>query len=273
MVVNQGTPERSLSPELNALSVSNAKKQGVVPDIHPDDFIFHFLINNPCFPSHQEAVEYYFTDGANSAKKLADLLYSDLKFPKEKPLKLLEFASGYGCVTRHFSQQLPDVTITACDIHKEAINFVRDHFSTETLLSESVPEKLILNQEYDVVFALSFFSHMPESSWGRWIKTLYSGVKENGFLIFTTQGKESAKFFNNPVIPTNGFWFLPDSEQKDLDSNEYGQTIVTPDFVIAEIYRQVRAPLVIYRYAYWWGHQDLYVVEKLCCHQNGVTTQ
>lgn len=256
----------SLSPELSALCINSAKKHGVVPEIHPDDFIFQFLINNPCFPGHREAVDYYFDDGGNSVRKLGDLIYSDLKFQKERPVKLLEFASGYGCITRHFSQQLPNVLVTSCDIHSEAIHFIRDRFSVETLLSESVPEKLVLKEEYDVVFALSFFSHMPESSWGRWIKTLFSGVKENGFLIFTTQGKESAKkFFNNPVLSHRGFWFLPDSEQKDLNKDEYGQTIVTPDFVIGELYRQIRAPMVMYRYAFWWEHQDLYVIQKLSC--------
>jgi len=251
------------SPEILEMCKVSAGKQGVVSDIHPNDFIFHFLMTNPCFQSQKDAVEYYFNDGAKSAKKLANLLYSDLKLQKGKPFKLLEFASGYGCVTRHLSQELPNVTLISCDIHKEAINFISKQFSTEAILSESVPERLRLQQEYDVIFALSFFSHMPESSWGQWIKTLFSGLKENGFLIFTTHGKESAKFFGDPVIPSNGFWFLPDSEQKDLDKNEYGITLVTPDFVIGELYRQIRAPLVIYRYAFWWEHQDLYVVQKL----------
>lgn len=67
----------------------------------------------------------------------------------------------------------------------------------------------------------------------------------------------------NPSIPRDGFWFLPQSEQKDLSTSEYGQTIVTPDFVIGEVYRQTGAPMVLYRSAFWWEHQDLYILTKL----------
>jgi hypothetical protein len=254
-----------ITPEIFELCKISAAKHGVIPDIHPDDFIFHFLLNHPSLQQKKEAVDYYFDDGARSAKKLSDLIYSDLKFQRGIQLKMLEFASGYGCVTRHLSRELSDVMITSCDIHEEAMDFIKTKLKTETILSEAVPEKLKLNAEYDMVFALSFFSHMPESTWGRWIKTLFSGLKENGFLIFTTHGMASAKLFGDPVIPSNGFWFLPDSEQKDLNLNEYGTTVVTPEYVISELYRQVRSPLVLYRYAFWWTHQDLYIVQKLPC--------
>ena len=257
--------ESIITPEIFELCKISAAKHGVIPDIHPDDFIFHFLLNHPNLQQKKDAVDYYFYDGARSAKKLSDLLYSDLKFQQGEPLKMLEFASGYGCVTRHLSRELPDITIISCDIHEEAIHFIKTKLETKTILSESVPEKLKLNAEYDVVFALSFFSHMPESTWGRWIKTLFSGLKANGFLIFTTHGMASAKLFGDPVISSHGFWFLPDSEQKDLTLNEYGTTVVTPEYVISELYRQVRSPLVLYRYAFWWTHQDLYIVQKLSC--------
>jgi 2-polyprenyl-3-methyl-5-hydroxy-6-metoxy-1,4-benzoquinol methylase len=263
---NNGQKTDSLiTPEILELCKISAVKHGVIPDIHPDDFIFHFLLNHPSLQQKKDAVDYYFDDGARSAKKLADILYTDLKFQKGIHMKILEFASGYGCLTRHLSRELPDVTIVSCDIHEEAIDFIKSKLKTDTILSESVPEKLRLNAEYDVVFALSFFSHMPESTWGRWIKTLFSGLKENGFLIFTTHGMASAKLFGDPVIPSNGFWFLPDSEQKDLNLNDYGTTVVTPEYVITELYRQVRSPLVLYRYAFWWTHQDLYIVQKLPC--------
>jgi len=252
----------SISKELQDLCRTSAKTHSVSPDVHPNDFIFHFLITNPTFPSQKDAVDYYFNDGANSVIKLSHLLYTDLGFKKEMPLTLLEFASGYGCLTRHMPRYLPNVTVISCDIHPEAVKFIDKTFSTRTLLSESVPEKLKFEEKYHVIFALSFFSHMPRSTWGRWMKALYSGLMENGYLIFTTQGKESVKYLGNPSIPEDGFWFLPQSEQKDLNADEYGQTIVTPDYVIGELYRMTGAPLVLYRSAFWWKHQDLYILTK-----------
>lgn len=168
--------EGLISKKLQNMCSASAKKQGVSPDVHPNDFIFHFLITNPTFSTQEDAVDYYFSDGAKSATKLSCLLYSDLGYKKETPLTLLEFASGYGCVTRHLKGQLPDVTVVSCDIHPEAVKFINKSLFTKTLLSESVPENLIFDEKYDVIFALSFFSHMPKSTWGRWVKALYSGL-------------------------------------------------------------------------------------------------
>jgi 2-polyprenyl-3-methyl-5-hydroxy-6-metoxy-1,4-benzoquinol methylase len=51
---------------------------------------------------------------------------------------------------------------TAYDIHQQAIQFIQEKLKTEAVLSASRPEDLDLNRAFDVVFALSFFSHMPK---------------------------------------------------------------------------------------------------------------
>ena len=63
-------------------------------------------------------------------------------------------------------------------------------------------------------------------------------------------------------IPEDGFWFKPASEQFDIDKSEYGNTVTTTDFVVKELYEQIKAPLALYREAFWWAHQDLYIVAK-----------
>lgn len=115
---------------------------------------------------------------------------------------------------------------------------------------------------YDVVFALSFFSHMPRSTWGRWLAALYASVLPGGVLIFTTQGQLSAKYFGSPPLSADGYWFGSNSEQKDLDLANYGQTIVTEDFVRREIADKLNLKTFIFREGFWWGHQDCYVVRK-----------
>jgi hypothetical protein len=240
-----------------------AKPLQVVPYIHPQDFIYHFLINNPSFPSTKDAINYYFNDGSRSANMLSDLIYENLGFQRTSNLKLLEFASGYGCVTRHLSNHLSSAQVTSCDIHNNAVNFIRSHLSTDAIISQSSPEELIFEETYDIIFALSFFSHMPRKTWGQWIKKLYSGLNEGGYLIFTTHGKKSAHFLNCHEIPSDGFWFKLSSEQLDLDTEEYGLTLVTAEYVIEEVYHQIKAPIVMYREGFWWSHQDLYIIEKV----------
>ena len=71
-----------------------AHSYNVNASIHPEDHIFQFIVTNPVFPS-KEAIDYYFKDGQNSAQILLNLITS-LYPPTGNPIKLLEFASGYG---------------------------------------------------------------------------------------------------------------------------------------------------------------------------------
>ena len=156
-----------------ALCPEYAEKQGVISDIHPEDFIFKFLIENPVFEIPEHAVNYYFSDGRSSAQKLSDIT-QNIGGIIDKPFTLLEFASGYGCVTRHFANVLPEATVTSCDIHPAAMDFIAKKIGVQTILSSSIPEQLSISSKYDVVFALSFFSHMPRKTWTRWLNSLLS---------------------------------------------------------------------------------------------------
>ena len=59
----------ALPPEMQRLCESLAAKWGVIPDIHPQDFIFQNLWTYPGFESKDKALEVYFDDGANSAQR------------------------------------------------------------------------------------------------------------------------------------------------------------------------------------------------------------
>lgn len=240
-----------------------AEETGVVPDIHPDDLIFRFVLEFPGFLTREQAVKYYFYDGANSAKKLGDLLFSQLGFKRGADTSLLEFASGYGCVTRHLAGELAPVKVVSCDIHGAACAFIESAIGVKTVRSATRPEDLgIESHSFDVVFALSFFSHMPESTWGRWLKTLFDKVKPGGCLIFTTHGMTTWENLGKPAIPESGIWFAPSSEQKDLDVADYGSTIVTPEYVRTAVEKILHQPVLSLDKAAWWGHQDLYVVRN-----------
>ncbi len=233
----------------------------MVPDIHKDDFIFQFLITNPSFLSKEDAINYYFKDGETSSQKLKLLITKLLKPLPARDISILEFASGYGCVTRHLAMHR-DYKVTPCDIHPAAIAFIAERMGLLPLPSAHKPEKFISTKSYDVVFALSFFSHMPDATWARWLAALFKAVEPGGLLIFTTHGRISAKFFGAPALNKDGYWFRTESEQADLDINEYGQTIVSPGYVFSKIASLPEAWPCFYEEAYWWDHQDVYVVQK-----------
>jgi 2-polyprenyl-3-methyl-5-hydroxy-6-metoxy-1,4-benzoquinol methylase len=244
----------------NSIIESQAAKSGVSKAVHPQDHLFNFLINHPGFASDIDRVRYYFEDGQLSAQKFRQLV--ETYSPGRKERAVLEFAAGYGCVSRHLIH-LPGMRVVSCDIHPEAIEFLEQQIGVPAYQSSRFPEMLSLPRQYDVVFALSFFSHMPLTTWARWLVALSKVVETGGVLLFTTQGLTSRPYFLDPVIPENGFWYQGSSEQADLSTEEYGQTIVTPDFCKANIASVAGLELVEMREAFWWGHQDLYVVRKV----------
>jgi SAM-dependent methyltransferase len=246
-----------------AIRQESAAKYAVSPEIHDNDLLLQFLLTHPAFPDPEQAIAYYFSDGAESARKLSEILTRNAAFGSNGRYSLLEFASGCGMVTRHLAQQLPDADIVSCDIHDQAVAFINDTVHSPAVISRHRPEDLSLDRQFDVVFALSFFSHMPETTFGRWLQALFSLVRPGGILVFTTHGLASQKIFGDVALSESGFAFMPSSEQGDLDGNEYGSSISTPDYVIGEVYRRLRAPICEFRQAYWWGHQDLYVVAKV----------
>ena len=241
-------------------SVDAAGAHNVPLDIHEADHIFNYIANIPRFPTRPDAEREYFRNGKESAECLKALL-SELS--DHEPVSLLEFASGYGCVTRHLKLALPSTRIVPCDIHREAINFIERTMRINGLLSRTVPEDADFGGQFDVVFALSFFSHMPKETWGRWLRKLVISAKLGGLIIFTTHGAKSAEMMSNPPLDAEGFWFSPNSEQADLKMADYGTTITSFKFVYAQIASIHDAQLMQFREGFWWGHQDLFILRRL----------
>src|SRR5262245_18726474 len=208
-----------ITPEMQI----HADSCGVCANIHPEDFIYRFMSESP---------EHYFMDGKQSATKLNELIKSDKDVSPNNPFSLVEFASGYGCVTRDFKNVIPCADVLACDIHPQAMSFISSKLSTKVATSVADPNAFNLSREFDIVFALSFFSHAPKRTFGGWLTALFRHVRPGGSLIFTTHVQVSLqKLWNNSIdLGNEGFWFAPESEQLDLDGAEYGTTISSPAY-------------------------------------------
>lgn len=238
-----------------------ASSFNVAAQVHKQDMIFQFLVTNPSFPSKLDAIRYYFSDGEKSALKVKGFFDKYTGSSSESKL-ILEFAAGYGAVTRHVLKKLSPHTIHSCDIHPEAVQFLSDELGAISIQSSNSPSDLKLPVLYEFIFVLSFFSHMPDSTWGDWLKRLYCGLAHDGILLFTTHGERSMKFFPGAVLDESGYWFTASSEQKDLDVALYGQTITSKAYVQRQLAKLEGVELLHFQEAGWWDHQDLYVVRR-----------
>jgi SAM-dependent methyltransferase len=229
---------------------------GVTPALHSEDHMLgHFL----GWGNEEGALLHYFKGGHADAEQLMttiEKLGVDLT-----SLRVLEFASGYGRLTRHLNR-LCDLSIS--DIHSEAVEFVSKHCKCPAYLSSSDPEKLDINAQFDVVAVISLFSHLPDRTFGPWLSALYRLVAPGGHFIFTTIG-DSAREINSdiPVPGPDGYVFTSDSEQLDIDGGEYGNTTVRPHYVGYQIGKWLSSSkLISYEPGVWWKYQDQYIVQK-----------
>lgn len=136
-------------------------------EIHEEDHLFLFLENHPSIG--QRAYQEYFESARESAERIAEVIKRNIQ-PQGlakinlDELSLFDFASGFGMVNRHFRNVIPGATVTACDIHPKAIDFHSRYLGIDCHLSSNKPADLKIHRQYDVVLALSFFSHMPETT-------------------------------------------------------------------------------------------------------------
>lgn len=192
------------------------------------------------FESLRQIVDWYFTD------------FSQIN-------SFLEFACGYGRLTRFLEQQLPSQKIWVSDIYENAVQFQEEYFNVNGIVSTSEPEDFNLTRQFDCIFVCSFFSHIPERTFTRWMQKLYDLLTREGLLIFSVLD-ESRRL---PFVEMNpsGILFSPQSESQSLDYQDYGTTFVSEKFVRTVIDKVSQGQAKIHRIKQGIGlDQDLYLV-------------
>ena len=207
--------------------------------ISAEDDIFRFFAGHP---SSLNPVRDYLADGWRTLAELMVLL-ERCQQPLCAMPRVLDFASGHGRFTRHLVKALSPQQVTVADVVPSAVEFSRQAFGVQGFLSASVPEQVRWPQQYELVFVLSLFSHLPRATWLRWLAVLQEAVAPGGLLVFSTHGQKAADFHHVP-LDAEGFFFTPSSESLAIDGQEYGTTFTTPAFVQQAI-------------AQTWGEQAL----------------
>jgi hypothetical protein len=249
--------------EQRALSHSIATQMNIIAEISPDDMLFDFLVRAVFPTTHPNAVDAYFTGGQDCARRFAALCREHLQ---SEPTTVLEFASGYGRVARHAKHVLPATSWTCSDVHARAVVFNADRLGLASFISPSRPEGWTVEHKFNVVFALSFFSHMPDATFMPWLERLFSTVEPGGILVFTTHGAISLRNMKagglDADFDKDGFYWNTNSDQRDIDSTDYGTSAATLGYVQRASQSLPEAELIRFQQAFWWSHQDLYVVRK-----------
>jgi SAM-dependent methyltransferase len=173
----------------------------------------------------------------------------------------LDFASGYGRFTRFLVQDIPPKNVWISDIYAQAVQFQIEQFGVQGIISTTYPQDYPIQQSFDGILACSFFSHLPESTFLTWLQKLYSLLSPQGILMFSVHDRELLPPHFN--ISTSDILFIPNSESRSLDVNEYGTSYVGESFVAQSLKTISQGEAVYSRIPQGiCGYQDLYLVTR-----------
>ncbi|HVS13998.1 MAG TPA: class I SAM-dependent methyltransferase [Thermoanaerobaculia bacterium] len=228
-------------------------------DVAAGDEMLHYALAEQ-FQHRGLALFSYLRSGLTAAETLEQILGWRFGDPARTP-SLLDFASGYGRVTRFLAQTVGAERITVGEISRGAVEFQRRLLGVDAVLSTALPCDLELGRRHAAVAVLSLFTHLPDSSFRAWLARLWGAVDEGGVLVFSVN--DEAVLFPGRAMPAEGLYFEPVSENAELAAADYGTTWVAERWVARAIdaacggaTRYLRIPRGL------WHFQDLYVVAR-----------
>lgn len=173
---------------------------------------------------------------------------------------LLDFACGYGRVTRFLPSFLPGARLFAADILAGAVDFQRRQLGVEALQSTAEPADFACPHRFDAIIVLSLFTHLPHRTFRAWLQRLLGLLKPGGVLLFSTHDLSLAPQAAAETEP--GLRFEAQSEASTLAADVYGSTWVSEDYVRATVATLGEGALAVWRQPRGlWHLHDLYLVE------------
>ncbi|HEY7214096.1 MAG TPA: class I SAM-dependent methyltransferase [Thermoanaerobaculia bacterium] len=186
----------------------------------------------------------YFRSGASIADSLTQVLRWRFGEPG-RPVKLLDFASGYGRITRFLVREIPPERLWVADVYAEGVRFQEETFGVHGLVSTVRPEDLSCGERFDAVLVTSLFTHLPEERFVAWLRVLLGLLAPGGVLAFSAHSPAVLPL--GAEIPAGGFLFQETSESGSLDTSDYGSTWVTEEFVRAALEKAAGAGASLHR--------------------------
>lgn len=197
--------------------------------IHPEDEMYK--TGEIIFSGDKEkAIEYYFSSGKFVADKLASFIRAEGLEPND--MSVLDFACGYGRITRHLVDNFADVCVA--DLEFEMLRFQKEHLSVEGFLSNvDINRVLWPRRTFDVVFSFSLFTHLNPNIWEEWFWSVLECVKPGGYFIFSTRGVDFAMRTTNDDITEQTVQHFKEKNETNgrLDPKIYGMITLAKEFV------------------------------------------
>jgi 2-polyprenyl-3-methyl-5-hydroxy-6-metoxy-1,4-benzoquinol methylase len=229
-----------------------------------DDLLHYGFDLASAYPAfrYYNAVRMYLEGGEWNAAEVETVL-GDVGFSLREAGSVLEFACGYGRLTRHFVPRIGPSKITVSDIDHRAVDFVRNQFGVRGFYSAGTGEELIHEDRYDAIVVVSLFSHLSIRDWGPWLKRLNQMLNADGVLLFSTHNVNDADK-KDVQAKAEGFLYREQNETRGrLNVKHYGTAYVNEQYVEQVVSENFAGRLLKFCPHALMGGQDAYVLQRV----------
>jgi hypothetical protein len=232
--------------------------RGVSLRVSPDDDMFAFSYH--MMPTHELGVMAYFRAGLQIFDAVEQIVRWQFgSIGAVGPV--CDFASGYGRSTRILAAASGPERVWAAEILPKAVDFQVDAFGVHGVQSSTDPDGVDLDERFDLIMVSSLFSHLPDRTFTRWLSRLVGLLSDRGILVFSVHDASLLQPHDPPMDET-GIVFIPTTEIADLDTEDYGATFVTEEYVRAALGRAGARDDIRRIPRGLCFHQDLYVASR-----------
>jgi len=121
--------------------------------------------------------------------------------PIHTPAAILDFGCGCGRLLRLLAGHADVWRVTGTDVNPALVDWCRSNLrAVETDLNGLVPPLRLTDQSFDLVYALSVFTHLPEAATTLWLDELSRILRPGGILIVTTSGTSVLETIRNSTL-------------------------------------------------------------------------
>jgi SAM-dependent methyltransferase len=176
---------------------------------------------------------------------------------------ILDFGCGCGRTLIWFAKRFPGKTLHGTDVDSASIEWCRAHLPAgRFFVNTMLPPIGYPDACFDLVYAISVFTHLSEDHQRRWISELHRVIKPGGVLLASVHGERSwtgLSLEERDILRTKGFLFKTSSKLRGVVPDWYHTAYHSREYVM----RTFSPPFTALAYAGGGlGYQDMVILRK-----------
>jgi SAM-dependent methyltransferase len=196
------------------------------------------------------SIPVFLFQGKQQLNELQSALYTSTEKTFADYSSILDFGCGSGRQTRHLLGFAPAAQVYGVDVDEPSIAWLNAHYQFGVFRHTApTPPMPIEDTRFDLIYAVSVFTHLNPSSQEAWLSELARVASDGGALLITTHGpvaldkdlKNAPHLFDSSFLPSQsdlereGFLFYPYAVEEHADAygrdSVYGSAYYSHDYL------------------------------------------